>query len=116
MSVDVHTRPRRVLLRRLLLLLLPWPSALTAQGVRGDVAAPAAGNRVQRNKIITAEAYERWNRILNPILSADGRWVAYTLETSRGAGELVVRATQSTLEFRTPRGDIPHAESWDDWV
>lgn len=51
--------------------------------------------------------YGLWKRIDSSALSMDGEWVAYTLIQESGEGELVVRHTRSSREFRVSRGRWP---------
>lgn len=58
----------------------------------------------QGKKVLTQDTYDSWRQIQGPSLSADGKWTVYTLTPVVGNGEVVVRATQGTTEFRAPRG------------
>jgi dipeptidyl aminopeptidase/acylaminoacyl peptidase len=55
-------------------------------------------------KPITQDTYDLWRTISGASLSNDGRWAAYTVSPVVGEGELIVRATASTTEFKAPRG------------
>lgn len=55
-------------------------------------------------KPITQDTYDEWRTISGAALSNDGRWAVYTLSPVVGEGELVVRATGSSTEYRVPRG------------
>jgi hypothetical protein len=55
-------------------------------------------------KPLTQDTYDRWRSILQPTLSADGRWAVYTLSPTVGDGTLIARATTGTVEHRVPRG------------
>jgi hypothetical protein len=55
-------------------------------------------------KPITQDTYDEWRTISGSALSNNGQWVAYTLSPVVGEGELVVRATTGTTEYRAPRG------------
>jgi hypothetical protein len=74
---------------RLLVLLAFAPLALSAQAAR---------------KPLTQDTYDLWRSILQPTLSADGKWAVYTLSPTLGDGELVARATAGTTEHRVARG------------
>ncbi|MBX3173126.1 MAG: S9 family peptidase [Gemmatimonadaceae bacterium] len=76
------------LARRLALLLLVAPIALSAQA----------------RKPLTQDTYDLWRTILQPTLSADGRWAVYTLSPTVGDGELIARSTSGSTEYRVPRG------------
>lgn len=58
----------------------------------------------QVKKVLTQDTYDSWRQIQGAGLSADGRWAIYTLTPVVGDGEVVVRATQGTTEYRAPRG------------
>ncbi len=74
---------------RLLVLLAFAPLALAAQTAR---------------KPLTQDTYDLWRSILQPTLSADGKWAVYTVTPTQGDGELVARATTGATEHRVPRG------------
>lgn len=68
-------------------------------------ASPAVAQSSAR-KPITQDVYDIWKSIQGATLSHDGRWVVYSLVPAVGDGELVVRATQGSTEYRAPRGYI----------
>jgi dienelactone hydrolase len=55
-------------------------------------------------KPITQDTYDEWRTIGGSTLSNDGKWAVYTLSPVVGEGELIVRATGATTEYRAPRG------------
>ncbi len=55
-------------------------------------------------KPITQDTYDIWRSASGTTISADGRWVAYTNTPVVGDGELVIRSTQGSTEWRVPRG------------
>jgi dipeptidyl aminopeptidase/acylaminoacyl peptidase len=55
---------------------------------------------------LTPADWDSWRSISGTTLSADGRWLAYTLVPQVGDGELVIRATDGPREWRVPRGFI----------
>lgn len=55
-------------------------------------------------KVLTQADWDKWKSINAPALSNDGKWAAYTLIPQVGDGELVIRSTSGTTEFRVPRG------------
>jgi dipeptidyl aminopeptidase/acylaminoacyl peptidase len=65
---------------------------------------PVAQNAAKRP--LAQADWDRWRSITGAALSADGRWAAYTLVPQVGDGELVVRSTSATTEYRIPRGYI----------
>ncbi|MGH7689811.1 MAG: prolyl oligopeptidase family serine peptidase [Gemmatimonadaceae bacterium] len=50
--------------------------------------------------------WDHWRSITGTVVSQDGKWVAYSLTPQEGDGELVVRATSGSTEYRVPRGFI----------
>ena len=57
-------------------------------------------------RALTPADWDTWRSISGTTLSADGRWVAYTLVPQVGDGELVIRSTEGSREWRVPRGFI----------
>lgn len=55
-------------------------------------------------KPITQDTYDEWRSISGATLSADGKWAVYTVSPVVGEGELIVRSTSGTTEYRVPRG------------
>ncbi len=74
---------------RTLGLVLLLPALALAQGER---------------KVLTQDSYDLWRGILQPTLTPDGRWALYTLSPTVGDGQLVVRATSGSTEYRASRG------------
>lgn len=66
--------------------------------------APLALAAQVARKPLTQDTYDRWRSILQPTLSADGRWAVYTLSPTVGDGELVARSTSGATEHRVSRG------------
>ena len=66
------------------------------------LAASAAAQ--SSKKILTQADWDTWKSINAPALSNDGKWAAYTLIPQVGDGELVIRSTSGSTEFRVPRG------------
>jgi hypothetical protein len=65
----------------------------------GPLAAQATPKRA-----LTQADWDTWRTINGATLSNDGRWAVYTLIPQVGDGELVIRATQGTTEYRVSRG------------
>ncbi len=59
---------------------------------------------VSPKKPITQDTYDEWRVIQGAALSQDGKWAVYTVSPVVGEGELVVRSTTGTTEYRAPRG------------
>jgi hypothetical protein len=55
-------------------------------------------------KVLTQADWDKWKSINAPALSNDGKWAVYTLIPQVGDGELVIRSTSGTTEYRVPRG------------
>jgi dipeptidyl aminopeptidase/acylaminoacyl peptidase len=71
----------------------------------GLVVAPALAAQAPKRPLTPAD-WDRWRSITGTTISADGRWVAYTLRPQAGDGEFVVRATSAPTEYRIPLGYI----------
>jgi hypothetical protein len=54
--------------------------------------------------------YDIWNTASAVTLSADGKWLAYTLLPAEGDGAVVVRSLTSDVEHRVARGGRPSTE------
>ena len=57
-------------------------------------------------KVLTQADWDKWKSISAPALSSDGKWAVYTLMPQVGDGELVIRSTTGSTEYRVPRGFI----------
>ena len=68
------------------------------------LALSAAAVAQTANKPITQDIYDSWRALTGPSLSQDGKWTAYTAGPVVGEGDLVVRATSGTTEFKVSRG------------
>jgi dipeptidyl aminopeptidase/acylaminoacyl peptidase len=77
--------------------------ATHAPVVSAEAPSRSAAKRAKRG--IDAAAYDAWRSLDDPVLSPNGKWVAYTLSTGNGATELVVRSTSSDKEMRM-RSDV----------
>ena len=75
--------------------------AATAPFAMGQTVTSAAQRRA-----LTPQDFDQWRSIEGERLSDDGRWVAYSLMPQVGEGEVVVRATSGSAEFRHSRGYI----------
>jgi len=67
-------------------------------------------------KPLTFTELLQFRQIGEAIVSADGLWVAYTLDPDRGDGEVVARSTAGDIEFRIERGETPVISSDGRWV
>ncbi len=84
------------------------PAAALAQGV---VSPPAPSTsttpaRAAARRALTQADYDIWKSVVGTTLSRDGKWLGYSLSPQVGDGELVVRATRGTTEYRVPRGFV----------
>lgn len=70
-------------------------------------ARAQAQDRTQERKVLDHDAYEIWRTIGNRAISADGRWVHYTLDLENADGELVLAEVATGRELRIPRGARP---------
>ncbi len=66
------------------------------------LAIPVAAHA--QKKALTQADWDIWKSINAPALSPDGKWAAYTLIPQVGDGELVIRSTSGSTEYRVPRG------------
>jgi dipeptidyl aminopeptidase/acylaminoacyl peptidase len=65
-------------------------------------AVPLAAHA--QKKVLTQADWDKWKSITSPELSNDGKWAVYTLVPQVGDGELVIRSTTGSTEYRVPRG------------
>lgn len=85
--------------------LVLWLAALVC-GLAGSVSAQAAHKRS-----LTHDDYDAWNSIRGTTASADGAWVAYSIDPQWGDGTLEVRQTTGDVVYRHPRGSSPRFSS-----
>jgi dienelactone hydrolase len=57
-----------------------------------------------QKRALTQTDWDLWKSISGPTITNDGRWAVYSLTPQVGDGELVIRSTNSSTEFRIPRG------------
>jgi dienelactone hydrolase len=89
------------------LLPLAALAAVTAAVLLLGEVAPAQQKGGKRP--LTHSDYDGWKAIQGAQISADGRFVAYTLTPQEGDAELVVKDLQTGKEFRHGRGATPAA-------
>ncbi|HEX8848686.1 MAG TPA: prolyl oligopeptidase family serine peptidase [Gemmatimonadaceae bacterium] len=81
------------------------------------LAIPLAAQEGQVRRPLTQADWDIWKSIVGTTVSPDGKWVAYSIAPQVGDGELVIRSTTSSTEYRVPRGYIgrpqlvPNADS-----
>jgi dipeptidyl aminopeptidase/acylaminoacyl peptidase len=56
---------------------------------------------------LTHADFDSWRSIASPILSRDGKWLAYSFMPQDGDGDLVLREVSSGREHRIPVGALP---------
>jgi hypothetical protein len=66
--------------------------------------AVSAQQETTAKRPLTHRDYDGWKSIQAPVLSRDGKFLAYNLMAQEGDGELVVRNVGSGAEYRLPRG------------
>lgn len=71
---------------------------LTFMSFQGAVAQEAG------KKVMDHSIYESWNNLEHPVLSNDGRWVAYEVNPARGDGRLVLYGTNHEERSSYDRG------------
>lgn len=68
------------------------------------IAALLVPGLARAQRPLTQADFDGWKSIVGTALSPDGGWAAYTLTPQVGDGELVVRSTRGSAEYRHPRG------------
>ncbi|CAN5377479.1 hypothetical protein BH23BAC3_BH23BAC3_07570 [soil metagenome] len=58
----------------------------------------------------------QFKSIDNPVISADGDWIAFAVWPERGDGEVRIRQTEGNTEFVIERGERPQISSNSKWV
>src|SRR5687767_6867157 len=66
------------------------------------VCVPLAADAQKR--ALTQADWDIWKSISGSALTNDGKWAVYSLAPLVGDGELVIRSTSGSTEFRVPRG------------
>ncbi len=69
------------------------------------VAAAVAQSPAKRP--LTHQDYDAWRSIQSPLLSPDGKYLAYAVFPQEGDGEIVIRELASAREWREPIGAPP---------
>ncbi|HEY8396504.1 MAG TPA: S9 family peptidase, partial [Flavihumibacter sp.] len=57
-----------------------------------------------QKKPLDHSVYDQWQSLGEKIISADGNWLAYTVNVQEGDGQLVIQSTQNAQQWRIPRG------------
>src|SRR5580765_1014134 len=84
-------------------------SVFVRRGILAALLAIAFGIPLMRAqapapKPITLEDYPRFKRIAGASLSADGKWMLYTVTPNEGDGVLFVKALDASTVYEIPRG------------
>ena len=61
----------------------------------------------QAKRPLTAQDFDSWRLLQGSTISRDGKWVAYVMQPQDGDGELFVKSTATSTEWRSPRGYRP---------
>ncbi len=57
-----------------------------------------------QKKALDHSVYDNWQSIGERSLSADGKWLAYTVSLQEGDGHLIIRSTNGSSEWKISRG------------
>ena len=82
----------------------PFAIASTSAMLVASLAVASFAQAPKRS--LTPSDWDHWRSISSPVVSNDGKWVVYSLVPQVGDGELVVRATHGSTEYRVPRGFV----------
>ena len=85
---------------------------LLALAVVGAWAGAVQGS----GRPLTFQDLMKFRKILDPIISRDGGWIAYELRPDRGDGEVVVRSTDGVTVHRIEGGMAPSVGGDSRWV
>ncbi len=67
-------------------------------------------------KALTYQDLMRFREIRTPVISEDGLWVAYALQSDRGDGEVIVRHVKDGTQYSIPRGTRPIFDKGAGWA
>lgn len=70
----------------------------------------------QQKKALTVTDMMKFREIHNPVISEDGKWIAYAVQPDRGDGEAIVQSTETERTFRIERGSRPVISRNGKWV
>src|SRR6185503_21120273 len=57
-----------------------------------------------QKKALTQADWDIWKSISGSMLTADGKWAAYSIAPQVGDGDFIIRATTGSTEYKVPRG------------
>ncbi len=108
------------MLRRLLVALaftLSFaPLFLHAQAPAQQMSAAPAASSSNGGKAITIEDYARFKRIGGASISADGKWMMYTVTPNDGDGALFIQSLDTATKHEIPRGTGASFSDTSRWV
>jgi dipeptidyl aminopeptidase/acylaminoacyl peptidase len=58
-------------------------------------------------RALTHNDFDAWRTIATPVVSRDGKWLAYSVQPQDGDGELVLRDVTSNADYRVAVGALP---------
>ena len=97
----------------------PTPGAAQQQA-QPQAAVSPKGSDPGTKKVLNLPDYGRWNRIVTPTISADGRWVAYAFQPNDGDPTLFVKQLDGTGAgdklFSIPVASAPQFSDDSRWV
>jgi hypothetical protein len=79
-------------------------------------AAPAAATASNGGKPITIEDYARFKRLGGASISADGKWMLYTVTPNDGDGTMFVQSLDTATKHEIPRGTGASFSDTSRWV
>ena len=71
------------------------------------IVAVVSPGHADRKRPLTFADIMRFRAIHDPVISEDGRWLAYEARPDRGDGEVVIQALEEERRFRIERGRQP---------
>ena len=72
-----------------------------------SVAAATVANPATTKRALTHNDFDAWRTIATPVVSRDGKWLAYSVQPQDGDGELVLRDVASNADHRVGVGALP---------
>ncbi len=88
-------------------LVPPAGSGLSAQegaAAGSEVQAPVRAAGEETRATLDRESFDRWERLENPTLSPDGRWLSYRVRREGADDRLHIRLLESDSLITVPRG------------
>ena len=85
---------------RITLVMIAFAAASMASDAQ---TAPTASVK----RALTHNDFDSWRTIAAPLVSRDGKWLAYAVQPQDGDGELVMRDLTSNIDYRAGVGALP---------